>query len=86
MITGKTSSGFEYEIEDHILDNMELVDAIVEVDENLGAISKVVKMLLNKEQKKKLYDHLRTENGNVPLMAVANEVAEIFENNQQGKN
>lgn len=86
MITGKTSSGFAFEIEDHILDSMELLDAIVEVDENLGNISKVIKMILPAQQRKALYDHLRTEHGNVPIMAVANEVAEIFQYNQKGKN
>ena len=86
MIRGKTSSGFKFEIEDHILDSMELLDAIMEADENPGAISKVVKMILPADQRKKLYDHLRTEKGNVPIMAVAQEVAEIFTSNQQGKN
>lgn len=86
MIRGKTSSGFAFEIEDHVLDSMELLDAIMEADENPGAISKVVKMILPADQRKKLYDHLRTEKGNVPIMAVAQEVAEIFSTNQQGKN
>lgn len=86
MIKGKTSSGFAFEIEDHVVDSMELLDAIMEADENPGAISKVVRMLLPADQRKKLYDHLRTEKGNVPIMAVAQEVAEIFSCNQQTKN
>lgn len=86
MIRGKTNSGFKFEIEDHVLDSMELLDAIMEADESPGAISKVVKMILPADQRKKLYDHLRTEKGNVPIMAVAQEVAEIFSANQQGKN
>lgn len=86
MITGKTSSGFAFELDEHTMDSMELLDAIVEVDDNLGNISKVLKMLMPEEKRKKLYDHLRTEHGNVPIMAVANEVAEIFKYNQKGKN
>jgi len=86
MIRGKTRSGFAFELEDHVLDSMELLDTIMEADENPAAISKVVKMILPAEQRKKLYDHLRTEKGNVPIMAVAQEVAEIFSSNQQGKN
>lgn len=86
MITGKTSSGFAFSIEEHILDSMELLDAIMEVDENVGTISKVVKMILPNDQRKKLYEHLRTQHGNVPIMAVVAEVAEIFQHNQQGKN
>lgn len=86
MIKGKTSSGFEFAIEDHVLDSMELLDTIIEIDENIGNISKVVKMILPKDQQKALYEHLRAEHGNVPIMAVAQEVAEIFQYNQQGKN
>lgn len=78
MICGKLQSGFEYEIGDDVLDNMELVDAIAEADENPVAISKVVKLLLGENQRRKLYDHLRTEKGNVPLKAVSEAVAEIF--------
>ena len=86
MIKGKTSSGFEFKIEEHVLDNMELLDAIVEADENPAMIPKIVNMVLGKDGKKRLYDHLRTDKGNVPIMAVAAEVAEIFNCNQQGKN
>lgn len=86
MISGKTSSGFEFSIEDHVLDDMELVDAIVEVDNDLSTISKVVKMILPAEQRKALYDHLRTPHGNVPIMDVVNEVVEIFHCSPQGKN
>lgn len=86
MIRGKTSTGFAFEIEEHVLDNMELVDAIMEADENPTALSKIVKILLPADQRKELYNHLRTEKGNVPIMAVAQAVAEIFNYNQQGKN
>lgn len=86
MIKGKTKSGFEFAIAPHVLDSMELLDAIMEIDETFGTISKVVKMLLPADQRKRLYEHLRTEEGNVPIMAVVEEVAEIFQYNQLGKN
>lgn len=86
MIQGKLKSGFEYKIEDSALDNMELLDLIVEVDQNPLAISKVIKMLLGEEQRNKLYDHLRSEKGNVPVVAVSEAVAEIFQSSNQGKN
>lgn len=83
MIKGKLKSGFEYEIADEVRDNMELLDAIVEADENPLAVSKVVKLLLGENQRRKLYDHLRTEKGNVPILAVSNAVAEIFRGSGQ---
>lgn len=87
MIEGKLKSGFEYKIENHVLDNMELLDAIAEVDQNPMVLSKVLKMLLGDEQRKKLYDHLRDpDNGNVPIVAVSNAVAEIFSGSGQLKN
>ena len=83
MICGKLESGFEYEIAEEVRDNMELLDAIVEADENPLAVSKVVKLLLGEDQRRKLYDHLRTDKGNVPIMAVSNAVAEIFRGSGQ---
>lgn len=83
MIRGKLESGFEYEVAEEVRDNMELLDAIVEADENPLAVSKVVKLLLGEEQRRKLYDHLRTDKGNVPILAVSNAVAEIFRGSGQ---
>lgn len=83
MIRGKLESGFEYEVAEEVRDNMELLDAIVEADENPLAVSKVVKLLLGENQRRKLYDHLRTDKGNVPIMAVSNAVAEIFRGSGQ---
>jgi len=83
MIRGKLESGFEYEVAEEVRDNMELLDAIVEAEENPLAVSKVVKLLLGENQRRKLYDHLRTDKGNVPILAVSNAVAEIFRGSGQ---
>ena len=87
MIKGTLSSGFQYEIAEETLDNMELLDAIVDADDNTIGITKVVRLLLGDEQRRKLYDHLRTEKGNVPVAAVSDAVAEIFRGSgQEAKN
>lgn len=86
MIQGKLKSGFEYQVDKDVLNDMELLDLIVEVDTNPLAISKVIKKLLGEDQRRKLYDHLRTEKGNVPVLAVSEAVAEIFKSSKQGKN
>lgn len=79
MICGKTKSGFEFELSKNALDNMELVDALAEADDNNPiSVSRVVGLFLGKDLRKKLYDHLRTEDGRVPVAAVNNEVSEIF--------
>ena len=75
---GKTSTGFEFDIEDERLDDMELVDIMAEIDENPLLMPKLCKMLLVEEQKKRLYDHLRSEDGRVPIEATTNAIQEIF--------
>lgn len=88
MLEIKTSSGFEIEINEQVLDNMELVDALSELEENEFAISKVTFLVLGKEGKKRLYDHLRREDGTVPVQKVADEIGEIFtsQTGEAGKN
>ena len=75
---GKTSTGFEFDIEDERLDDMELVDIMAEIDENPLLMPKLCKMLLGEEQKKRLYDHLRREDVRVPIEATTNAIQEIF--------
>lgn len=86
MITGKTESGFEFQIEDYAMDNMELLDLLVDVDngDRLAAL-KACNMLLGEEQKQKLYDHCRTEHGNVPMGTFASELTAIITSVNDGK-
>lgn len=87
MIKGETKSGFKYELDEEYLDNMELVDALADLDEgNILACSKVTSLLLGKEQKKKLYDFLRKENGAVGVQEVSNAVGEILQASTDTKN
>lgn len=86
MIKGKTKSGFSYHIKETALDNMELIEIIAEVDDEPLLVPKLVKMLLGEEQKKKLYDHIRLDDGTVPSMALAEEIAEIFNGSKKTKN
>lgn len=82
-----TKSGFCLEIEEERLNNMELLDALADLDEGNGAaLSTVLRLLLTREQKKALYDRLRTPGGTVPIEAVAETLREIFEASQPAKN
>ena len=83
---GKTSTGFEFDIEDERLDDMELVDIMAEIDENPLLMPKLCKMLLGEEQKKRMYDHLRSEDGRVPIEATTNAIQEIFDSPGDLKN
>ena len=78
MIKGKTKSGFTFEIDPEELNDMEFLEALAETSENPLAFPKVCAMLLGKEQKQRLYEHLRNENGKVPIEAVEKEITEIM--------
>lgn len=83
---GITESGFEYKLTEEALDNMELVDALSELEDNPLYISKVVKLLLGDEQRKSLYDHVRAEDGRVPTSKIEKELSEIMLGTQDSKN
>ena len=87
MIKGITKSGFSYELDETKLDDMELLDAIAEVDSNPLNISKVLKTILGEDQRKALYDHLRDDTGRVSVKAVTEAIADIFSSSgSDGKN
>ena len=87
MITAKTESGFSIELEDDALEDQELFDAISGMqDGNVFSMSHLTERLLGTEGRKKLYDHLRTADGRVPVVALSNALGELMESFSAGKN
>lgn len=87
MISGVTKNGFAFEITDERADNMELIDALADIDGgNLLAVSKVLTLLLGPEQKKKMYDFVRTEDGIVSAQTVSEMIVEILATKKETKN
>lgn len=87
MISGVTKNGFAFGITDERADNMELIDALADIDDgNLLAVSKVLTLLLGPEQKKKMYDFVRTEDGIVSAQTVSEMIAEILATKKETKN
>lgn len=87
MVEGKTASGFAFALDEKVLDNMELVDALAESQDDPTSISRACLLLLGKKLRGQLYDHLRTPDGRVPLEDVSREIVEIFKAfGKQGKN
>ena len=79
MLTGITSSGFAWQIEESALDDMELRDALVAWDNGDGtAFSAVCLHLLGKKQRAAFYDHLRGPDGRVKATQAVDEVNEIL--------
>ena len=84
---GKTSSGFEYELDEAALDDYELLEDLCELDDgNSAKTTSVLNRLLGKEQKDRLKEHLRTESGRVPASKMMIEIGEIFNSVKEGKN
>lgn len=78
MVKGKTESGFEFEIDETVADDMEFMEMLGEAMEDVFKFPKVIKQLLGEEQKKRLYDHLRSENGRVPIEKTSEAFTEIM--------
>lgn len=87
MITGVTSSGFAFELDDNAADNYEILDALVKIDRGESTrIVDVVDSLLGEEQKEKLMEHIRNEKGRVSASGMIKETFEIFEKCKEIKN
>lgn len=86
MITAKTNDGFEIELSEDALDDAELLDALGGMqDGNVFDMSHLTLRLLGKEGRKKLYDHLRTPDGRVPVAKVADALGELMNSFTAGK-
>ena len=75
-----TKSGFACDIDPDVLNNMELVDALAEVQSgNSLAYSAVCLQILGRETRARLYAQLRNEAGRVPPQDVDRELTEIMQ-------
>jgi len=86
MIQGKTKTGFEFKINDAVLNDYELLELFSDVDENPLLVPKVVKMILGKEQKDALIEHVRNDKGVAPADKIAEELEDILTSSNQTKN
>lgn len=87
MKVGTTSNGFNFEFDEARADDMRFVELIVTtMDETasefdkLAAVTKMIEMLLGKEQKKALFEHIgRSYDGRVPFAEVNKALNEIMQ-------
>lgn len=85
MIKGTTQSGFKFSINEKYLD-WELFEMMSEIDKNPLALVDLSKRLLGIKQYKRLKDHCRTEEGQVPFEKMESEILAILNSNQKTKN
>lgn len=79
MITGKTSSGFDFHLDEEKTDDYEFLEMVCEIDN--GKVSLIPKMaiqLLGKEQMDALKEHVRDSKGMVSASKISDEIGEIM--------
>ncbi len=85
MIQGETKSGFRFAVPEDVVNDMELFEALCDLDAGDGrAVVPVCRQVLG-EQKKALYEHLRTEGGRVPVDRVVEEIYDILSSIKDAK-
>lgn len=83
----KTGTGFECDIDEVVLDDMEVLDYLAAIDgQDFTKYPPLLAKLFKPEVKKALYDHIRTPDGRVPYAAFDVEITDIFNGIKGGKN
>ena len=89
-MTGTTASGFEFEMEDDLLKDVEFLEIFYAVQRgDTGAVFDLIGAALGKDQKKALYDHVRNGKGKVMIEDLTPELEDMFKalgENQATKN
>jgi len=78
MRKGETKSGFKFKIDEQNLNDMEFIENLAAAQSDALMFPKVIEQLLGKDQKEKLYAHLRDKNGHVPVEATVDAITEIM--------
>lgn len=79
MIKGKTTSGFEFEVDERMLKDMRFVRVFRAWQKNNFAEADVLDYILGEAGARKLEDHLADKDGFVDCDKVAGEIGEILE-------
>lgn len=86
MITGKTSTGFEFAFSQDVVNDMRMLRAIGKMENgDAESIDYVGKKLLGQEKYDKLLEHIQTEDGRQPVDALMTEFNQMFEAYKNGK-
>lgn len=87
MIKGKTSSGFEYEVDENTLDDWEFVEILSNIDKGLFycVVDMAVK-ILGEDQYERLKSFIKEKEGKISIGAMEREIIDIFQSNTKTKN
>lgn len=80
MEKGKTKSGFEFEIDEAVFDDWDLLERLNAIDKgNTAIVVDVAHDVLGEDQLERLKDHLRADTGKLTITAMSDALGEIFE-------
>lgn len=85
---GTLTNGFAFEVDDEVIDDMYLVEAIAEAQsEDPLKITQVISMIMGTEQKNRFYKHLENDKGRVPSSVALDALQDLFDKlGEDGKN
>lgn len=87
MIKGVTESGFEFEIDETLINNYDFLELMVDADEgSVPAMIKAIRLILPQEEINRIKDFVRNENGIAAIPDVYKVVAEIISFKGETKN
>ena len=66
-LKGTTADGFNFEIDPVVANDMILLEELAEADKDTTKFPGVLKKMLGEDQKARLYEFLKTEEGIVPI-------------------
>lgn len=75
----KLPCGFEGDIDESAINDMDFLDALTELQEgDPTALSKMCSLLFTKSEKKRFYDSCRNENGHAEPEKVSEQITELL--------
>ena len=80
MVHVTTKTGFEIDVDKACMDDMEIIEALADVeDSKISGLPRMIKLMLGEDGKKALYDHVRkqSKSGRVRVSAISEEIKDI---------
>lgn len=79
LVTGTTSTGFEFEVSSNLLDDMEFFKILRSAQSNALYIVDVIEKMFGKEQADRLCEHVKAKEGYMSVDAIRKEYVEVLE-------
>lgn len=86
-LEGELSCGFKYSVDPEYFDNVELLDALEDIENGeTMTYRRVIVLIFGEDGRRQLYDCLRDERGVVRTDAIIKALQEFFDSRKEAKN